>query len=122
LFEASSAVTVKLKGVPAEAFAGTVTEKCVATVEPVEPPPQELRKLRRHKPHTEIRYFFMLSSSRKERTGAHYKARNPARNYNEKRLFFADKSVWKEPDSCVRLSENSNSRIMRGLHGSASVA
>jgi hypothetical protein len=52
----------------------------------------------------------------------HYKAGNPARNYNGKRLFFADKSVWKEPNSCVRLSANSNPRIMRGLHGSVSVA
>jgi hypothetical protein len=49
-FEASSAVTVKLKAVPAVAEAGAVTEKWVAWG--VVPPPQAVR---RHKPEIEIR-------------------------------------------------------------------
>src|SRR5271156_1313376 len=68
------------------------------------------------------RWLFLFSSLRKERTVAHYKAGNAARNYNRKRLFLVDKSAWKQPEACVTLSASSNSRIIRGLHGSASVA
>src|ERR1700730_6977740 len=42
-FDASSAVTVKLKAVPAVSVVGLVTEKCVTTAFVVEPPPHPPR-------------------------------------------------------------------------------